>query len=367
MHNPGRAIWTLNGLAIRAAQSIGLHRDGRRLGLSPFDAEIRRRLWWYFIQRDGRAAEDYGLQSPANPHLTSGVDLPRNLEDSDLYPELEELPPARKGWTAMTSLLANIVTAEAWNRLAQLGWYSPRTPEEVTRTRIISELRSRLKGFLDGCNPVIPVQRLGLNMVWFVFRKLDLITRQQWLAISHPQDREAFATEEHLVEALKVLDTAWAMYTDDLLSPFHWTMRAYPQYHVLLYVLWHLCVRPQTPAADRAWRAIDLFFSDNSVARIGLGGPGPKWPVLLAMKAKATAIRRQVQVDEVFEGEHHASMPTPAATEVRSDEGAGGMMQGGPRVDSMEWASALRAMTEMPDWSTLMQDFQLDEHDFTII
>ena len=44
VYNRGNGIWVLNGLAIRIAESMGLHRDGGQLALSPFQAEIRRRV-----------------------------------------------------------------------------------------------------------------------------------------------------------------------------------------------------------------------------------------------------------------------------------------------------------------------------------
>jgi hypothetical protein len=39
-------VWTLTGLLLRMAHSLGIHRDGAQFGLSPFDTEMRRRLWW---------------------------------------------------------------------------------------------------------------------------------------------------------------------------------------------------------------------------------------------------------------------------------------------------------------------------------
>lgn len=38
--------WNTTGLAVRLAQSLGMHRDGDALHPGPFDAEMRRRLWW---------------------------------------------------------------------------------------------------------------------------------------------------------------------------------------------------------------------------------------------------------------------------------------------------------------------------------
>lgn len=37
--------WSMLGNAIRAAQAIGLHRDGSKLGLDAVTTERRRRLW----------------------------------------------------------------------------------------------------------------------------------------------------------------------------------------------------------------------------------------------------------------------------------------------------------------------------------
>lgn len=51
--------WNATGLAIRLAQSLGMHRDGSALGLSPFDAEMRRRLWWGICILDTPASEDH--------------------------------------------------------------------------------------------------------------------------------------------------------------------------------------------------------------------------------------------------------------------------------------------------------------------
>lgn len=57
-HDPSLS-WNLTGLAVRLAQSRGMHRDGSFLGLSKFDAEIRRRLWWAICLLDTASSEDH--------------------------------------------------------------------------------------------------------------------------------------------------------------------------------------------------------------------------------------------------------------------------------------------------------------------
>lgn len=53
------SLFVLSGMTIRLAQTMGLHRDGKALGLSPFETELRRRLWWHIVHLDFRAADMY--------------------------------------------------------------------------------------------------------------------------------------------------------------------------------------------------------------------------------------------------------------------------------------------------------------------
>ena len=45
-HDETKEVWMLSGLLNRMALGIGLHRDGVQFNLSPFQTEMRRRLWW---------------------------------------------------------------------------------------------------------------------------------------------------------------------------------------------------------------------------------------------------------------------------------------------------------------------------------
>lgn len=51
----------MTGLLIRMGQALGLHRDGTHFDyLSPFEIEMRRRVWWTLCMLDVRASEDQG-------------------------------------------------------------------------------------------------------------------------------------------------------------------------------------------------------------------------------------------------------------------------------------------------------------------
>ncbi|CAM1508848.1 Fc.00g025870.m01.CDS01 [Cosmosporella sp. VM-42] len=358
VHNSGRAVWTLIGLAIRAAQSMGLHRDGKKLGLSPFESEVRRRLWWHFLGRDARAVEDYGLQNTSAPSLMSGVDMPLNLEDSDLWPEMNELPRPRAGWTKMTLALVNIEITRAWAELGQLSSATNGPPREEDRARIVRDLTCRMEDVLKYCNPVVPQQRMTVEVARFIMRKMDLVTRQQWRAMNHPGDQELLATEENLLEALSVLEEADSTWHDDLLRPFRWSMRSYPQYHMMLYILWHLCVRPEGPSVHRALAAVNAHLEK---AKLAEKGPfqGSKWPVLMALKAKATGMIQKPEQGSTNQHQENAHTPDDTTTNLSFTNNAGPAERNDLfRNDGTQ---------SLPDWSTLLQDFQLDGTDFSIM
>jgi len=56
--NTGRLLdaWTLFGLTVRAAHSIGLHRNCRLLNPSPSlqETSLRRKLWWWILHMDSQ-------------------------------------------------------------------------------------------------------------------------------------------------------------------------------------------------------------------------------------------------------------------------------------------------------------------------
>jgi len=167
---------------------------------------------------------------------------------------------------------------------------SPSSPREEIRAQIMKELwRYVWENWLSYCNLVIPQQRLALSCSRFAFRKLDFTTRLQWDLLRNTDPQASFATEANLVEALDLIFPR--INDDELLKQYAWAGKVYPQYHVTMYVLWHLCVQPEGPNVDRAWQAIERLFSDSmrddSATRLG-----SKSSVLAALRAKAMLISK---------------------------------------------------------------------------
>ncbi|KAH7018939.1 fungal-specific transcription factor domain-containing protein [Ilyonectria destructans] len=84
-----RKPWILSRVCVRMAQKLGLHRDGELLGLSPFETEMRRRVWWQTVRLDLKSTRAWGL-SPSTLPLTTDCKIPTDIDDEDLLPDATE-------------------------------------------------------------------------------------------------------------------------------------------------------------------------------------------------------------------------------------------------------------------------------------
>ncbi|KAI1477918.1 fungal-specific transcription factor domain-containing protein [Daldinia eschscholtzii] len=87
--------YLLTSVLIRLMLKMGLHRDPSKLpNVSPYDGEMRRRLWNIAIQIELLVAFNLGLPSMIHG-IETDTQLPLHLMDSDFNKDSKELPPAR--------------------------------------------------------------------------------------------------------------------------------------------------------------------------------------------------------------------------------------------------------------------------------
>ncbi|RHZ55590.1 hypothetical protein CDV55_104480 [Aspergillus turcosus] len=298
-HNSGRSNWTLHGLTTRAAQSIGLHRDGRHFNLSPLECELRRRLWWHIVTCDQRAAEDHGVSIIAH-NEPCDTNLPSNLDDQDLSATATVPPAPQSRWTEMTFPLITIQI----NR--QLHEISRKTSQGVSPDPLVRELKDYMqRNYLQHGDANIPIHRHGLLLADVLTMKVAVYARQKALQQSQGQQcphNESSTAQETLAMACHGLECGLEMQTNDLLRGFRWLTTTFTQYHLMSYVLWHLCVYPASLHVERAWRNVEATF--EAVERDpSWPDPGPKWAVISQLRAKALRARegltnKQVDVQE---------------------------------------------------------------------
>lgn len=145
--------------------------------------------------------------------------------------------------------------------------------------------------YLQHCDPNIPIQKCSLLLGRLLLGKAEVFVRQQALRGLGLEETLAHATDETLALACDSLELCFEMKTDELLGSFQWLLSTFTEYHLLTYTLWRLCVRPDSPGADRSWTVVDKMFTLVEMQ----GATGAKWNVLRKLREKAAGIRRGLQ------------------------------------------------------------------------
>ncbi|RFU25920.1 hypothetical protein B7463_g10414, partial [Scytalidium lignicola] len=126
--------WMLTSTAVRVALHNGLHRDpSLHKGISPFEAEMRRRLWLGIKQCDIMMSFQVGLPAMI-PRRQADVKLPRNLREEDFDEDDIELPPSRSmdEVTNIAFFLAKHPLLEAFEQIAAYSQDTCPRDEEVS-------------------------------------------------------------------------------------------------------------------------------------------------------------------------------------------------------------------------------------------
>ncbi|KAJ5578232.1 C6 transcription factor [Penicillium hispanicum] len=288
--NSGRSGFTLRGLTIRAAQSIGLHRDGKHFKLSPLECELRRRIWWVLYTTDARMAEDHGI-TLTEQEVVGDTQMPSNIDDQFISEKTTEPVPSQPRWTETTFSLIIAEINKMWVPIVR----SPGESRDGARTdQLLAQLRETLnEKYLQYADLDIPIHRQGVMVAQVLVSKSEVHMRQKILQLQGARSSSVDhkATEELLAMACRALELGIEMYTDDLMRGFRWLASTYTQFHLLTYILWHLCVYPTGPHVEQAWYGVNRHF-ELAERDPSWPDPGPKWPMLVQLRAKALRIRQ---------------------------------------------------------------------------
>ncbi|KAF2875847.1 hypothetical protein BDV95DRAFT_562751 [Massariosphaeria phaeospora] len=257
-----RKIWTLTGLAVRLAQSLGIHRDGSHFDLLPFEIESRRRLWWQVCLLDARAAEDHGCD-PTIVEAQFDTRMPLNINDTDLEPDMKEMPKERQGFTDMTFCVIRFELTNIFRRII----YIPPGPNRCNqffanltiseKEQWIGNCHQRLEEkYLKHCHNNSP-------LCWVTATVSRLVMSKMWLIVYHPHQRHDGGaslpqeTKDKLfITSLENVEYSLLLETEARTMKWGWLFRTYVQWHAIAFLLSELCIRTKGEAVERAWRAI---------------------------------------------------------------------------------------------------------------
>ncbi|KAK3292146.1 uncharacterized protein B0H64DRAFT_364827 [Chaetomium fimeti] len=124
-------LWFEAGTVIRLAIRMGYHRDpSKTASISPFQAEMRRRVWVNIFQVDALLSFQMGFPSMI-PTEHCDAQPPLNLEYSDLDPTMPTLPPPRP-LTTDTPVLYIIAKSSVMRTFKRIVAHTQRLPSSST-------------------------------------------------------------------------------------------------------------------------------------------------------------------------------------------------------------------------------------------
>ncbi|PYH81126.1 putative C6 transcription factor [Aspergillus uvarum CBS 121591] len=283
-----QTYWILTGVAVRIGQRIGLHQDGEKLGMSPFDVQMRRRLFYQLIPLDGRASQMAGTVVFIPPDAWD-TQLPRNINDEQIWPGMTEAPREQQGATQMIFCLSRACVgrffASMSPHLSSTGpWKFDSLPEAES---VIGAAEREVEDkYIRYCDIVDPLHFLtvGLARAGITAMRLRVrLTRVRNQTATEAEMREVF----HLAQ--KILDTDAAVSAHSGLERYRWHVRpfflwgTFDSFISVLTTLWTRASVLSPVEVEGAWKKVEQVYCNHDE----LLGTKPLYVALRRLTLKA--------------------------------------------------------------------------------
>ncbi|OJK00813.1 hypothetical protein ASPACDRAFT_42303 [Aspergillus aculeatus ATCC 16872] len=256
-------FWSILGFVIRKAQAIGLHRDGMSLGLSQYECEIRRRVWWYLVALEIRASE---LAGAVNSVVSQSWDtnFPTNIDDQDLHPEIKILTSAADRLTDMSFCLFQYEAVRLFRSV-----YLETSPEVMLRTnpRMLLSL-ARIKvfrrtvedKFLRFCDPVIPMHFMLNSFARLTLCKMEASSQEIRPKARKNQHSSLWDSDSKLTYGLRMLEYDRLLHSNQSVHGFRWFIYAHFPWGALIWLLQAMLTKDLGMREENTWHHVKTLY-----------------------------------------------------------------------------------------------------------
>lgn len=260
--------WILTGVGVRIGQRMGLHRDGEKLGLPPFEVQMRRRLFYQLMPLDGIASHMSGTGISISPDAWD-TRPPLNVDDDQIWPGMTDQPEAKQGATDMIFCLARSCIGNFLVRTASSihgtssGQFKDYSEAELVIREAEKEVEDKYIRYCDIVNPLhfltICSTRTGIHAMRLRVR----LPKVKDHTVTEAERKELF---QH---AQKIIDTDAAAYSHTSLKKYSWHMRPFflwGSWDSLIFILTSLCKASflSITETDATWKRVDQVYNNHS-------------------------------------------------------------------------------------------------------
>ncbi|KAH6967607.1 fungal-specific transcription factor domain-containing protein [Ilyonectria sp. MPI-CAGE-AT-0026] len=305
-----KVVWSLAGLAMRVAQTMGLRSDGVHWGLSPFNIEMRRRLWWELCTLEAQISEEHGC-APAVVEAQFDTHMPLNVDDVDLHPDMAELPVPKIGITEMTISLIKFKLTDTLQHILR-QWHNTATQQSPSDDDSAELTPEQKEVWINQSHQQIEQiyfsgLELSLPSTWVVTTVIRLHLSTMWLMVfPHTQRHdEGVVLPERIREKLFIASIESIEYgnlldNDSRASQWRWYFGSYRQWHSVVFTLSELCRKTQGQLVDRAWDAVEVMVQTRFRNRKKKVQQLLLWPLVKRMLIKARMAREKTFLDDLL-------------------------------------------------------------------
>ncbi|KAI0102931.1 hypothetical protein GGR51DRAFT_525914 [Nemania sp. FL0031] len=291
--------WIILNTTVHLAMRMGYHRDPDHFkSISPYEGELRRRLWAMLYHLDIATSGQLGVPRLINDSFVDTAE-PRNLLDSDFNPDSTELPPSRPDSdpTPILVILSRLRTGRMYIAVASVVTNTqPPTYAQVLQVdRQIEDMFQKIPAY---CRikpqsnfvtdpPQIILQRIFIQMN---YHKTQIILHWRYLTLANQDDRYLYSTKTTVAAALKILNLHQAMYeglkTGGPLYSVRWRVTCFFCHDFLLAmsILCFYLQRNGDKMSESGLNEIKKTLRDTKVIS------GPRTPMAAELKRVAAAI-----------------------------------------------------------------------------
>lgn len=244
------------GLAVGRAIKLGLHRDGEMLGVTPFETEMRRRLWWQICTLDVQTAQDHN-SDPCVLERSFNTKLPANVSDVNLDSNMSKYPASQY---ERTETLPCLVHFEINYFLRQIAFSEDFVRENSYTALPYSQVCKAIDLFQDRiqeqylvhCDPDIPLDFMTINLSQLGIEKMRLIA-------SKPSDAQVRVTDQVDI-CFRVSQVAHRMRAYEKGQKWIWLLEPRLELEALMCLLKILCGETGGGHTELAWIAVTNFY-----------------------------------------------------------------------------------------------------------
>ncbi|RGP64450.1 fungal specific transcription factor domain-containing [Fusarium longipes] len=259
-------LWLLTGLATRMGQRMGLHRESSLQGLPPFEAELRRRVWWQIVILDGRASQLTGASMNPNMQLYGDTKQPVNVSDADLVPSASTMPPPSPVTTDMLFCKVRIEIG-VWMIQQKCLLSSDSEASAVGKAKFFKAIDGLERHIEDTylCNID---KDLPLNLLTAYLARSAIC--QLRLSVYHPIHRPERTSDLSAAQIDMLLENSLEVIRYDILSHstpalqcYLWHVANFFPFETFVLLISTLSSRPSGQIVDNAWDVIDQVYEHH--------------------------------------------------------------------------------------------------------